>query len=873
MGVSSLTPAMRQYREIKEQYRDCILFFRMGDFYEMFFEDAVTASRILDITLTSRNKGKEDSVPLCGFPFHAVSGYISRLIDQGYKVAICEQVEDPKEAKGIVRREVIRVVTPGLVVDPANLPEKENNYFGAVCRAGGNPGLAFVDISTGEFRVAEFEGDDVLLDELDSLNLREMLVREEDDSGLSGKVSATILRPVSSQYFDVAEGRDRLREHFSREALDDVRLEEHEAVLRAAGAVLRFIRETQKEGLSHINRLEWHGSARYLVMDQAARRNLELFSTLKDNRREGSLVHVLDETVTSMGGRRLRRWMSYPLLSPDRIRERLSAVSELKTRHAERRELRERLRGVYDMERLGSRVAMEVAHARDLAALRTSMGKTGEIKVMTGLFEGGLLSSIHAGLDPTADLRELLERAIVDEPPLTLREGGMIREGYDPALDGLISASRDGKKWIAALERKERERTGIGSLKVGFNQVFGYYIEITKANAALVPPDYIRKQTLVGSERYINEELKEYEYGVLHAEDRRRELEYEIFTEIRTAVAREIQRIQKTASHLADLDALASLAEVAERCRYSCPRVHDGDRIDIRDGRHPVVERMDLSGGFVPNDTLLDMKENRLLIITGPNMAGKSTYIRQAALIVLMAQMGSFVPAREAEIGVADRIFTRLGASDSLSTGQSTFMVEMTEVAHLLRRATPKSLILLDEVGRGTSTFDGLSIAWAVAEYIDDPERLGARTLFATHYHELTDLSRTRPAVRNFSVAVRELEDQVIFLRKIVEGGTNRSYGIQVAQLAGVPGEVIGRAREILRNLEKGELDEVGMPRIARGKRAPQRKGPKQLSLFAGVEDRVLGEIRGVDLESLTPLEALNRLALWQKKLKGEGPI
>ncbi|HOP36006.1 MAG TPA: DNA mismatch repair protein MutS, partial [Syntrophales bacterium] len=835
---------------------------------EMFFDDAVTASRILDITLTSRDKGKEDSVPLCGFPFHAVSGYIARLIDRGYKVAVCEQVEDPKAAKGIVRREVVRVVTPGLVVDPANLAEKENNFFGAVYRDGGVSGLAFADISTGEFRLAEFDGEDILLDELDALNLREMLVTENDVPRYSGNLSKIILRPVSTVYFEEAGTGELLASHFSAEVLGEAGLAGHGAVRRAAGAVLRYIRETQKENLSHINRLEWHGSARYLVMDQAARRNLELFSTLRDNRREGSLFHVLDETVTAMGGRRLRRWLGYPLLSPEIIRERLSAVSEMKSRHSERRDLREGLRGVQDMERLGSRVAMGVANARDLSALRTSMEKAERIKAMTAVYEGELLASIHKALDPMTELRELLQRAIVDDPPLSVREGGMIREGYDAALDELISASRDGKKWIAALEKKEKERTGISSLKVGFNQVFGYYIEITKANAALVPPEYIRKQTLVGSERYINEELKEYEYRVLHAEDRRREMEHGIFTAIRNTVAGEIRRIQGTASLLADLDALASLAEVAERYRYVCPRIHEGDAITIRDGRHPVVERMDLPEGFVPNDARLDLEKNRLLIITGPNMAGKSTFIRQVALIVLMAQMGSFVPAREAEIGVVDRIFTRLGASDSLSTGQSTFMVEMTEVAHLLRRATSRSLILLDEVGRGTSTFDGLSIAWAVAEHIDDPERLGARALFATHYHELTDLARTRPSVQNYAVAVRELEDQVIFLRKIVEGGTNRSYGIQVARLAGVPGEVIGRAREILRNLEKGELDEIGMPRMARGTGAPKRKGPKQLSLFASEEDRVLGEIRGLDLDAMTPLEALGRLASLQKQLK-----
>jgi DNA mismatch repair protein MutS len=872
MGVNNLTPAMRQYLEVKERYPDCIIFFRMGDFYEMFFEDAVTASRVLEITLTSRNKNREDAIPLCGFPYHAASSYIAKLIEKGFKVAVCEQVEDPKLAKGVVKREVTRVVTPGLVLDTENLDAKENNYLAALTVRGGRFALAFVDISTGEFRVAEAEEREFFRAETAGLPIREILVAEDlrDDDlirSVVGEGEHCRINRLPADRFDPAAAVALLRDHFPEEKLSGIALESHPAAAAAAGAVLAYMTETQKDRLDHINELTWYESGAHLLLDEVAKRNLELFSTITEGKKSGSLFHVLDETVTSLGGRRLRWWLNHPLFDPIRIRERLAAVSEIREGNLLRESLRGILKDVYDLERLGSRIAVGLANGRDLAALRTSLLVLPRLRDAIAGCEAPLLRAIRDGIDEMPDLRVLIEGAIVDEPPLTIREGGIIREGYDPELDQLIAIMRDGRKWIAALEEKERQRTGIHSLKVGFNSVFGYYIEVTKANARLIPTEYIRKQTLVNAERYINEELKGYEETVLHAEERRQAREYDLFVEIRGRIAGEIRRIQRTAARIADLDAVASLAEVAERYNYCCPVVDGEDVIEITDGRHPVVERQAGGTGFVPNDVLLDLEKNRFLIITGPNMAGKSTCIRQVALIVLMAQMGSFVPAARARIGVVDRIFTRIGAADSLSRGQSTFMVEMNEVAEILRHATKRSLIILDEVGRGTSTFDGLSIAWATAEHIHDAPSLGARTLFATHYHELTELAVTKEGVRNFNIAVREWGEKIIFLRKIMEGGTNRSYGIQVARLAGVPTEVIVRAKEILRNLEKGELDEAGMPKIARGRKT-DRKNANQLSLFAGEGDSVLDEIRGLDPMNLTPLDALHHLSDWKHRLE-----
>jgi DNA mismatch repair protein MutS len=872
MGMNDLSPAMQQYVEVKERHPDCIIFFRMGDFYEMFFEDAVTASRVLSITLTSRNKNREDAIPLCGFPFHAASGYIAKLIENGFKVAVCEQMEDPKLARGVVKREVVRVITPGLVLDTENLDAKENNYLAALTVRNGLLALAFVDISTGEFRVTETADREYFLVQTAGLPIREILVAEDlrDEDlirSVAGEGENCLINRLSPDRFDPAAAAALLRDHFPDEKLSGMALESHPATAAAAGAVLAYMMETQKDRLGHINELTWYESGVHLLLDEVAKRNLELFATIAEGKKSGSLFHVLDETVTSLGGRRLRWWLNHPLRDPLRIGERLDAVSELREGHLLRESLRAILKSVYDLERLGSRIAVGLANGRDLAALRTSLHVLPLLRDAVLGCEAPLLRAIRDGIDEMPDLRELIEGAIVDDPPLTIREGGIIREGYDPELDRLISVMRDGRKWIAALEEKERQKTGIHSLKVGFNSVFGYYIEVTKANARLVPAEYIRKQTLVNAERYINEELKGYEETVLHAEEKRQAREYGLFVEIRGRIAAEIRRIQRTAARIADLDAVASLSEVAELYNYCRPAVDGEDAIEITDGRHPVVERLAGRTGFVPNDVLLDLEKNRFLIITGPNMAGKSTCIRQVALIVLMAQMGSFVPAARARIGVVDRIFTRIGAADSLARGQSTFMVEMTEVADILRHATKRSLIILDEVGRGTSTFDGLSIAWATAEYIHDAPALGARTLFATHYHELTELAVTKEGVRNFNIAVREWGEKIIFLRKIMEGGTNRSYGIQVARLAGVPAEVIVRAREILRNLEGGELDASGMPKLARGRRT-DRKNANQLSLFAGETDAILEEIRGLDPLRLTPLDALHHLSDWKKRLE-----
>ena len=677
-----------------------------------------------------------------------------------------------------------------------------------------------------------------------------------------------VINRFPRDWFDHAAALGILGEHFCAEAIERLEPERHAALIAAAGAVLRYVRETQKERLGHINDVTRYHTENFLILDDTAKRNLERLATTEGGTREGTLFHVLDETMTAMGGRRLRGWLSYPLLDVAMIRERLSAVAEIREGHLLRSDLRRALSGLYDMERLGGRISIGVANGQDLAALRSSLRVLPGLRQLLAALEAPRIAALREGIDEMPEILDLLERSVVDDPPLTLREGGVIREDYDAELDRILSVSRDGKSWIAALEEKERQRTGIASLRVGFNSVFGYYIEVTKSRTAAVPADYIRKQTLVNAERYINEELKEYEQTVLHAEEKRREREYELFVEIRECIAGQIRRIQKSASALADLDATACLAEVAEKYNYCRPAVDDGDAIEIRDGRHPVVERMPLAEGFVPNDVLLDRGANRLLIITGPNMAGKSTYIRQVAHIVILAQMGSFVPAAEARVGLVDRVFTRVGAGDILAKGQSTFMVEMTEVANILRNATPRSLILLDEVGRGTSTFDGLSIAWAVAEHIHDATQLGSRTLFATHYHQLTDLALTREGVANYYIAVKEWGERIIFLRKIMKGATNRSYGIQVARLAGVPDEVIQRAKEVLENLEKGELDEVGMPTLARPKKGEKRPTAGQLSLFADDESLVMGEIASTDINALTPIEAMNLIAQWKERIK-----
>ncbi len=864
MGVN-LTPAMRQFLEVKEKYRDCIIFFRMGDFYEMFFEDAVTASKVLEITLTSRNKGKEDSVPLCGVPFHSAAPYISRLVEKGFKVAICEQVEDPRQAKGIVKREVVKIITPGLLTEPENLSAKENHFLAGVALHDGTYGLAFLDLSTGEFRVTDAGDRDFFIQEVSSLDFREVLLSADlKNSGfvraLSARIDFSIINFLPAGYF--ANGTEA-----APQLLDQIDASGNPAAFAAALAVYLYARETQMTDLGHLNSVEWLRGGDFMALDETAKRNLELFETMHEGKREGSLFKIIDETITAMGGRRLRWWLNYPLLDASKINERLAAVSELKRKHSLRADLRGLLRRVYDVERLGARVSMGIANARDLVALKDSLLALPAIKDNIRELDSPFCRKVMAELDGLPETALLISEAVADDPLPTLREGGIIREGYDDELDRLISLSRDGKKYIAALEEKERRETGIQPLKVGFNSVFGYYIEVTKLNSSLVPAHYVRKQTLVNAERYITQELKEYEDAVLGAETKRKEREYDLFVKVRAQVAAEIRRIQKTASAIADLDSVQSLAEVAEMNNYCCPAVDDSDVIEIRDGRHPVIERMKLTESFVPNDLLLDREANRFLIITGPNMAGKSTYIRQVALIVILAQIGSFVPASQARIGIVDRVFTRVGAADNLARGQSTFMVEMSEMADILKNATGGSLILLDEVGRGTSTFDGLSIAWAVAEHIHDREKLGARTLFATHYHQLTDLALTREGIKNYSIAVREWGGKIIFLRKIVEGGTSRSYGIQVARLAGVPQQIIDRASGILRNLESGELDDLGMPKIAglNKKESSGREG--QLNLFISDEEFIVRELRSLDLMRTAPLDALNLIGEWKERL------
>jgi DNA mismatch repair protein MutS len=857
------TPMMRQYLEIKSQYPDAILFFRLGDFYEMFLEDAVTASRVLDITLTSRNKGAADEVPLCGIPYHSCQPYIARLVENGFKVAICEQVEDPKAAKGIVRREVVRVVTPGLIVDTDTLQPKENNYLLALVAAGERFGVAVLDITTGEFRVTEVAGVEPARAEIASVDPREVLIADGEAGetirrALPGALTGRMVNTVPEWVLAPDRAAGLIRDFFGTASLEAFGCAGLPAAVQAAGAVLHYLGETQKGSLDHVRALRSYHAGEYMLLDDATRRNLELTATLQGGRR-GSLLGVLDRTVTAMGGRKLRQWINQPLLGVERIRARHRAVLELKEKSLVRGDLRAALDGVYDLERLNGKIAMASANAKDLVALRSSLERLPGLLDHLARLESPLLAELRAGVDPLADLVELIGRAIVDDPPFVLREGGLIRDGFASALDELRAISREGKGWIARLEQQERERTGIASLKVRFNKVFGYYIEITRSHLARIPEDYQRRQTLANAERFVTPALQEYEEKVLGAEEKLVGLEYDLFQQVRQQVAGEGRRVQATAEALATLDVLLSLAELAHDRDYVCPEIDDGDALLIVEGRHPVIEAMHLGERFVPNDVAMDTRENQLLIITGPNMAGKSTFMRQVALIVLLAQMGSLVPARSARLGVVDRIFTRVGASDNLARGQSTFMVEMTETAHILHHATPRSLIVLDEIGRGTSTFDGVSIAWAVAEYLHDHAPVAAKTLFATHYHELTDLALTRERVKNCNIAVKEWNDQIIFLRRIVKGGASHSYGIQVARLAGLPQAVIERAREVLRNLESGEFDQ-GAPRLARSRQATRSEPRSQLSLFDGAADPLRQRLETVDVAVLTPLEALNLL-------------
>ncbi len=853
----SCTPMMKQYLQIKQNYQDAILFFRLGDFYEMFFDDALVASRELEITLTGRDAGAAGRVPMCGVPYHAAETYIARLIERGYKVAICEQVEDPADARGIVRREVTRVVTPGTIMDC--LEERKHNFLVAVVEKGGTYGLAVADVTTGLFMATQMDNRDVLMDELSRLEPAEVLLPDVPPyRELAGAIKVRLPKAVASFWTPAAfERREAVRSlheqlgpGWTRSGLNGLPL----AIL-CAGGLLAYIKATQKRELTQINRVEIYSAGQYMHLDAVTRRNLELTSSLRDGSRWGTLLWVLDHTVTAMGGRLLKSWLERPLLDVQAINARQDAVEELINDGFIRQELHDLLKTIYDLERLSSRVVYGTAGPRDLLALKNSLTVLPQVKEKLANRKAPLWQEITGELDCLEDMVQLLEAAIAEDAPAGPREGGVIREGYHPEVDRLRQASREGKNWLAQLEAREKERTGIRSLKVGFNKVFGYYLEVTRPNLDLVPSDYIRKQTLAGAERFITPELKELEEQILGAEERLVQLEYRLFTEIREKVAAQVRRIQKAAGAVARTDALLSLAEAAVKGNYVRPRVNDGSRITIREGRHPVVEQVLEPGEFVPNDVELG-GDTRLILLTGPNMAGKSTYMRQVALLVLMAQVGSFIPAADGEVGIVDRIFTRVGASDDLAAGQSTFMVEMSECQVIVSAATSRSLIIMDEVGRGTSTYDGISIARALVEYI--VRRIGARTLFSTHYHELTELD-VLPGVKNFTVAVEERGEEVVFLRRVRPGRADRSYGIQVARLAGLPAEILRRAEEILYELEyrrdAGRVTPKELP-VRREEKVPVPQHP------------ILEELVKLDLWQMTPLEALNTLAAWQRSLK-----
>ena len=862
---------LKQYLSIKEQYPDAILFYRMGDFYEMFFEDAHLASRLLEITLTSRNKNDESPVPMCGFPYRAARGYIARLIHHGHKVAVCDQIEDPAQAKGLVKRDVVRVITPGMIIENELLDERANNYVLAVTCKDDFIGIAYLDISTGTFRAAESKDSAAVFEEIRRVAPSEALLAKSSKndpffSTIMGVLSEVSISYLDDKAFEHKRGYERLTGQFNTLTLEGFGCENMKAAVCAAGAVVFYVRETQKQRIEHLTRIETYWLDKYLLVDDLSRQNLELFKNIRTGTRKATLLSVIDRTATAMGARLLANWLRYPLIDPDAIRLRHDAVQEVKQNIQIRRSVREKLKSVYDIERIGSKIVMGQANARDLVALKRSL------KMLPGMWS--LLPELKTELfhppehlDLLQNLAELIERSIREDAPPTINEGGIIKTGYQEALDELLQISRDAKGWLARLEGREKEATGISTLKVRFNKVFGYFLEVSKSRSASVPDHYIRKQTLVNAERYITEELKSFEIKVLGAQDQRAALEYQLFCEIRDEVVNNHQYIQEAARFLARIDCLLNLAEIADQNDFHRPVMTTDGCIHIEDGRHPVVEKMITGERFVPNTIKLNDQDNQVLIITGPNMAGKSTVLRQVALVVIMAQMGSFVPAAKASISITDRIFTRVGALDNLSHGQSTFMVEMQETANILNNATEKSLIIMDEIGRGTSTFDGLSIAWAVAEYLHDLNNRGVKTLFATHYHELTELAQTKPRVKNFNIVVKEWNDEIIFLRKLVEGGTNRSYGIQVARLAGIPLAVIGRAKKILYNIEQGEYDSIGSPCLIREEGNVSR-GPVQLDLFQKPENPVLDKLSKVDISRMTPLEALNFLNELQEKLK-----
>ena len=878
--MAELTPMMQQYMETKKEYKDCILFYRLGDFYEMFFEDALTASKELEITLTGKSCGLEERAPMCGIPYHAVDVYLNKLVSKGYKVAICEQVEDPKLAKGIVKREVIRIVTPGTNLNIQALEDAKNNYLFCIAYFPGRIGISVADVTTGDYYLTEVEDIRKLQDEINKYAPSEIISNEPffvsgyDIEDMKNRLGITVYS-LNSHYFDEDTCRKCLMKHFHVNTLSGIGIEDFQVGLIAAGALLQYLYETQKTSLAHFTHLYPYLTSKYMLLDSSTRRNLELIETLREKQKKGSLLGVLDRTKTAMGGRLLRKYIEQPLIDKEKIEQRLDAVEMLCQKSVDRDELREYLNTIYDLERLLGKVSYKTANPRDLIAFRNSLSMLPSIRAVLEDLDTTLLADIRARIDTLDDIFHLIDDAIVEEPPLAIKEGGIIKEGFNSTIDSLRSAKTEGKNWLASLEEEDRERTGIKNLRIKYNKVFGYYFEVTNSYKNLVPEDYIRKQTLANAERYTTPRLKELEDSILNAEDKLYTLEYDLFCEIRDAIAAEIERIQKTAHAVARLDVFTSLSYVAERNQYVRPALNEKGVIDIKDGRHPVVEQVIQNDMFIANDTYLDNQKHCIAVITGPNMAGKSTYMRQAALIVLMAQIGSFVPAKKANIGIVDRIFTRVGASDDLASGQSTFMVEMNEVANILRNATANSLLVLDEIGRGTSTFDGLSIAWAVIEHISNRKLLGAKTLFATHYHELTELEGKMDNVNNYCIAVKEKGDDIVFLRKIVKGGADKSYGIQVARLAGVPDMVIDRAKEIVNQLSDNDITEKVQSieiNVKNEKHKPVRYDEvdlEQISLFDTVKDEdVLQELQEIDVSNLTPVDALNTLYRLQNKLK-----
>ncbi len=866
---SVISPMMQKYLETKEKYKDCILFYRLGDFYEMFFEDALLVSKELEITLTGKDCGLPERAPMAGIPHHAVENYASRLIEKGYKVAICEQLEDPKTAKGIVERGVIRILTPGTIVESNLLEEKKNNYIMSICKSGLYFGISVCDISTGEFYSCEIKDENnfaLLLDEIARFSPSEIIANsmmfecQEEINKIKERFSMYMSR-FDDKYFDSDEGNLSLDYNIIENKKEVKNLKDRTLAVKSINALLAYINETQMTSLKHINTINIYNLSRYMSLDINARRNLEITEKMRDKNKKGTLLWVLDKTSTSMGGRLLRRWLNNPLIDVNEINGRLEAVQELKENIMLRGEVIENLKKVYDIERLAGKMAYGNANARDMITLKSSLQKLPEVKAVLSQCQSEKLTNLYEELDELQDIYELIEKSIIDDPPMTMKDGGIIKLGYNEEIDKLKTATTQGKNWIVKLEAEEKEKTGIKTLKVGYNKVFGYYIEVSKSFVSQVPDRFIRKQTLTNGERYITEELKNLEGQILGAEEKVISLEYEEFVKIREKIAANIKRLQKAANIVSTLDVFSSFAQVAEDMNYCKPEIDDSGIIDIKEGRHPVIEKMLGVGNFVPNDTYLDKEENRLSIITGPNMAGKSTYMRQVAIICLMAQVGSFVPATSAQIGVVDKIFTRVGASDDLSMGQSTFMVEMMEVATILKEATQNSLIILDEIGRGTSTYDGLSIAWAVAEFIADKEKCGAKTLFATHYHELIEMANKTDGIKNYSIAVKEKGEDIIFLRKIVEGGTDESYGIHVAKLAGVPKIVTQRANEILRSLEKKSM-------LTGQKKENKKVVEGQFDIFNIKLAEIAHEIDKVNLNELTPIDALNTLVRIKEKMK-----